>query len=116
MCAANSASPGGTFFCTRCVSLQPLLPARHPTRLQEKAGGAVSWISSFLWSCIGMCAVMYVMTVGAASMRRVQGGASAMPTGMPGGASVAASSGGSSMFAAKEYSKVRAGQWRWVGG
>lgn len=53
-----------------------------------------------------MTAVMYVMTAGAAAMRRLQGGG-AMQAGMPGsGPGVAAASGGSSMFAAKEYSKV----------
>lgn len=56
---------------------------------------------------------MYVMTAGAAAVRRLQGGgASAVPGGLPGAnagmAAAARSEGG--MFAAKEYSKVRVGQ------
>ena len=52
---------------------------------------------------------MYVMTAGAAAVRRLQGGASAIPGGLPGAnagmAAATRSEGG--MFAAKEYSKVR---------
>ena len=55
---------------------------------------------------------MYVMTAGAAAVRRLQGGgASAVPGGLPGAnagmAAATRSEGG--MFAAKEYSKVRVG-------
>ncbi len=64
-----------------------------------------------------LIAVMYVMTAGAAAVRRLQGGgAAAMPGGLPGaGAGMAAatrSEGG--MFAAKEYSKVRRRHELWV--
>lgn len=59
---------------------------------------------------------MYIMTAGAAAVRRLQGGgASAIPGGLPGAnagmAAATRSEGG--MFAAKEYSKVR-GRLGWA--
>lgn len=88
----------------RAPTYSPPPPAAVP--LQEKGSGILSWISNFLWSCIAMTAVLYIMTMGAATMRRLQGGAAAMPGG---GASVAAATGNSSqgMFGNKEYSKAR---------
>ncbi|KAI7841845.1 hypothetical protein COHA_004374 [Chlorella ohadii] len=85
----------------------------HPLHVivqsQEKGGsGPLSFLSNFLWSCIGITAVMYVMTAGAAAVRRLQGGgAAAMPGGLPGASAgmAAATRSEGGMFAAKEYSK-----------
>ncbi|KAL4860045.1 ATP-dependent zinc metalloprotease FTSH 11 [Chlorella vulgaris] len=79
-------------------------PLHVIVRGQEKAASPLSWISSFFWSCVGVLSILYIMTAGAATFRRLQG--SSGPVGMPGNpASVATASGSGGMFAAKEYNK-----------